>query len=68
LKATVAELKGRGVKFDDAIADRGYGLVTHFTMPGGVKVQLYQPHHEKRARKTARKAAPAPKRRAEALR
>jgi Glyoxalase/Bleomycin resistance protein/Dioxygenase superfamily len=46
---TVAELKGRGVVFDDEIADHGYGLVTHLTMPGGVKVQLYQPKYRKRA-------------------
>jgi hypothetical protein len=44
---TVAELKGRGVEFDDEVADHGYGLVTHFTMPGGVKVQLYQPKYQK---------------------
>jgi hypothetical protein len=57
LEKTVKELKGRGVKFDDAIADHGYGLVTHLTMPGGVKVQLYQP-------KYAKKAMPKPKRKA----
>ena len=44
---TVAELKSRGVQFDDAIKDAGYGLVTHFTMPGDVKVQLYQPRYKK---------------------
>jgi predicted enzyme related to lactoylglutathione lyase len=44
---TVSELKGRGVKFDDEIADHGYGLVTHLTMPGGVRVQLYQPKYVK---------------------
>ena len=27
---------------------RGYGLVTHFKMPGDVEVQLYQPRYEKR--------------------
>ena len=53
--ATVKELKGRGVKFDDEIEDHGYGLVTHFTMPGGVKVQLYQPKYEK---KSANRKAP----------
>ena len=58
LEKTVAELKSRGVTFDDSIADHGYGFVTHLTMPGGVKVQLYQPKYAKRATKTAaRKAA-----------
>lgn len=41
--ATVAELKGRGVEFLDEITDLRYGLVIHFEMPGGVKVELYQP-------------------------
>jgi predicted enzyme related to lactoylglutathione lyase len=48
LKGTVAELKGRGVAFDDEIADHGYGFVTHLTMPGGVRVQLYQPKYQKK--------------------
>jgi predicted enzyme related to lactoylglutathione lyase len=53
LKATVAEIRSRGVKFDDDIADHGYGFVTHLTMPGGVKVQIYQPKYAKRVRKEA---------------
>ncbi len=44
---TATELKGRGVEFTDPIADHGYGLVTHFKMPGGVTVQLYQPRYVK---------------------
>jgi predicted enzyme related to lactoylglutathione lyase len=53
LEATVAELKSRGVRFDDDIADHGYGFVTHLTMPGGVEVQIYQPKYAKRVRKEA---------------
>jgi predicted enzyme related to lactoylglutathione lyase len=49
VKTTVGELQARGVKFDDAIEDHGYGFVTHFTMPGGVRVQLYQPKYAKPA-------------------
>ncbi len=48
IRKTVAELKGRGVEFTDGIADAGYGLHTHFRMPGGVQVELYQPHYAKR--------------------
>jgi predicted enzyme related to lactoylglutathione lyase len=44
---TVAELKRRGVEFTSGIEDHGYGLVTHFKMPGGVEVQLYQPRYSK---------------------
>jgi hypothetical protein len=55
VEGTVAEMKRKGVEFDDDIQDHGYGLVTHFTMPGGVKVQLYQPKY---AKKPARKSKP----------
>ena len=44
---TVAELKGRGVEFTDEIQDHGYGLVTHFRMPGDFAVQLYQPRYQR---------------------
>ena len=47
IESTVAELKGRGVEFDGGIVDRGFGLVTQFTMPGGVQVDLYQPRYSK---------------------
>jgi hypothetical protein len=40
-------LKGRGVEFTDGIKDEGYGLVTHFRMPGDFAVQLYQPRYSK---------------------
>lgn len=51
IKKTVAELKKRGVKFVDKIANHGYGLVTHFKMPGDFNVQLYQPLYEKKPAK-----------------
>ena len=47
IERTVAELKQRGVEFIDGITDAGYGLVTHFRMPGDVVVQLYQPRYRK---------------------
>jgi catechol 2,3-dioxygenase-like lactoylglutathione lyase family enzyme len=50
IKRTVAELKSRGVEFTDAIADHGYGLVTHFKVPGGFEIQLYEPRYTKRSR------------------
>src|SRR5262245_971862 len=49
VKSTVKELEARGVEFDDAIEDHGYGFVTYFTMPGGLRVQLYQPKYAKKA-------------------
>lgn len=60
--ATVAELKSKGVKFVDEISDQGYGLVTHFEVPGGFTVQLYQPRYEmRRAAKRPKKKAAAKK-------
>ncbi len=44
---TVDELQARGVEFTDGVVDAGFGLVTHFNMPGDVCVQLYQPHYSK---------------------
>lgn len=44
---TVKEMKSRGVKFTGEVKDHGYGLVTHFEVPGGFVVQLYQPSYAK---------------------
>src|SRR5688572_32566439 len=49
IKKTVAELKARGVEFTGPVEDHGYGLVTHFRVPGGFAIQLYQPLYAKRA-------------------
>jgi catechol 2,3-dioxygenase-like lactoylglutathione lyase family enzyme len=48
IEKTVAELTARGVEFTEPVADRGYGLVTYFKVPGGFAVQLYQPRYSKR--------------------
>ena len=37
VEKTMAELRARGVEFTDPVADHGYGLVTFFKMPGGIK-------------------------------
>jgi len=44
---TVDELKAKGVEFTQEPKDESYGIVTHFNMPGGVTVQLYQPHYKR---------------------
>ena len=51
IHATVAGLKARGVEFVDEVVDAGYGLVTHFKVPGDFEVQLYEPKYEKRQRR-----------------
>jgi predicted enzyme related to lactoylglutathione lyase len=47
IEQTVEDLKAKGVEFTAPIEDHGYGLVTHFKMPGEATVQLYQPHYAK---------------------
>ncbi len=47
IESTVAELTGRGVEFTGPVQDHGYGFVTHFIVPGGFQVQLYQPKYAK---------------------
>jgi hypothetical protein len=51
IHGTVADLKSRGVEFLGDVADHGYGFVTYFSIPGGLKVQLYEPKYVKRAAK-----------------
>lgn len=45
VEVTRRELEAKGVEFVDDIADAGYGLVTHFKVPGDFTVQLYQPRY-----------------------
>jgi hypothetical protein len=52
---TVEDLKSRGVEFSSGITDEGWGLLTHFRMPGNFEVELYQPKYEKRTRRKASK-------------
>lgn len=50
VRQTVAELSARGVEFVDAVTDMGYGLATHFKLPGCGTAQLYQPLYRKNQR------------------
>jgi predicted enzyme related to lactoylglutathione lyase len=45
INKTVAELRAKGVIVTGEPQDHGYGIVTHLELPGGVKVQLYEPRH-----------------------
>jgi len=49
IEATVDELGARGVVFEGGVQDMGFGLVTFFGMPGGVRAQLYEPRYTKHA-------------------
>jgi catechol 2,3-dioxygenase-like lactoylglutathione lyase family enzyme len=52
--ATVRTLKRHKVKCDP-VADRGWGLLTHMSLPGGGRLGLYQPKHLLAARKKSSK-------------
>ena len=43
-------VKFRDVEFTNDVANAGYGRAIHFTIPGDMQVELYQPHHEKSPR------------------
>jgi catechol 2,3-dioxygenase-like lactoylglutathione lyase family enzyme len=44
IAGTVRDMRARGVDVAEP-EDRGYGIVTHFKMPGDVEVELYQPKY-----------------------
>lgn len=58
IERTVAELKARGVEFTDEITDVGYGFATHFRVPGGFELQLYEPRYTKGAAVPGRGSPP----------
>jgi catechol 2,3-dioxygenase-like lactoylglutathione lyase family enzyme len=47
IESTMRELRARGVEFTQDAADYGYGWVTYFNVPGGFRIQLYQPNYQK---------------------
>ena len=42
---TVADLRARGIRIDGQPVDQGYGISVMMTLPGEVRVQLYEPRH-----------------------
>ena len=53
IQKTVAELRARGVQIEGEPMDEGYGVTIMMTLPGGVKVMLYEPHHARAIKRTA---------------
>ena len=45
IRATIAELRTRGVQINGDPEDQGYGITVMMTLPGGVEVMLYEPRH-----------------------
>ena len=46
IAAFVGEMKTHGVSCS-AVSDQGWGLLTEVTLPGGGKLGIYQPRHER---------------------
>jgi hypothetical protein len=59
IEKTVADLKSRGVEFTATVEDHGYGLVTHFRVPGDFTVQLFQPSYKRNPKPAPAKKKPA---------
>lgn len=45
INATVAELRAEGIDVEGEPEDEGWGISVVITLPGGVKVQVYEPRH-----------------------
>ena len=47
IEATAAQLRERGIELARPISDEGWGLLSAIELPGGGKIGLYQPRHER---------------------
>lgn len=45
IRSTIAELRAKGVQIEGEPEDEGWGITVTMTLPGGVKVMLYEPRH-----------------------
>ena len=45
IKATIAELRGKGIEVEGEPEDEGYGITVMLNLPGDCKVMLYEPRH-----------------------
>ena len=46
IRATIAELRRKGIEFEGDPHNEGFGIVAMMTLPGGLKVMLYEPRHK----------------------
>ena len=46
IRATMAELRAKGVEFRGEPEERAYGIQATMVLPGGLEVGLYEPRHE----------------------
>lgn len=47
IESTVDELQEQGIEFEGNLQDEGFGITITMLLPGGVKVLLYEPKHER---------------------
>jgi len=45
IRSTIAELRAKGIQIDGEPKNEGYGITVMMTLPGDVKVMLYEPRH-----------------------
>jgi hypothetical protein len=45
ITSTVADLRAKGIVIDGEPKDEGFGVTAMMTLPGGVRVMLYEPRH-----------------------
>lgn len=45
INATIEELRGKGIQIDGEPKNEGYGITVMMTLPGRVRVMLYEPRH-----------------------
>lgn len=45
IRATVAGLRKKGIRIDGEPEDEGFGITAMMSLPGNVKVMLYEPRH-----------------------
>jgi len=45
LEATLADLRGKGVKVNDEISEQRWGRLASFRLPGGGELSIYEPRH-----------------------
>ena len=46
IRATMDELKGKGIQFAGEPEDEGFGIGVTMILPGGTELLLYEPRHE----------------------
>jgi len=45
IRATIGELRAKGIEVEGEPSNQGFGLVTTLRLPGAVSVMLYEPRH-----------------------